>query len=96
MTQKVVKVGKKGQVIIPKAMRKALKIEPGSKIIFTLEDGKVILKAFFDAVAVFKRIAQEINYNKEIDPHEAYEEELEERHKRTMSMLSRKKKKQTA
>jgi AbrB family looped-hinge helix DNA binding protein len=91
MIQKEVKVGKNGQVVIPKAMRTALKIEPGSKVTFTLENNKVTIKPFFDAVAVFQRIAKETNYNKEIDPHEAYEEELEERHKRTLSKLIRKK-----
>lgn len=79
------KVGPKGQVVIPQAMRKALKIEPGSKVSFTLEDDKLILKKpFFDAVAVFERIAKEIHDNKEINPHE-YEEELDERHKRALS-----------
>jgi AbrB family looped-hinge helix DNA binding protein len=77
------KVGSKGQVVIPKAMRKALKIDPGSKVSFRLEGDTVIVeKAFFDAVAVFKRIAKETEYNKEIDPHAAYEEELEERARR--------------
>ena len=74
------KVGPKGQVVIPRAMRKALKIDPGSKVVFKLDDGKLILeKPSFDAVAVFRKIAKEINYNKEIDPHEAYEEKLKER-----------------
>jgi hypothetical protein len=63
-------------------MRKTLKIESGSKVRICLEVDKLIVKPFFDAAAVFKRIAKETNYNKEIDPHEAYEEELEERHKR--------------
>jgi AbrB family looped-hinge helix DNA binding protein len=85
MIQEERKVGSKGQVIIPKAMRKALKIEPGSKVLFKLEGDKIILKRYFDAVAVFERIAKETNYNKEIDPHAAYEEELEERRKRTLS-----------
>jgi len=79
------KVGPKGQVVIPRAMRKALKMEPGSKVKFTLEDDKIILKKpAFDAVAVFERIAKEIHYNKEIDSHEAYEEELEERTKHAL------------
>ena len=79
------KVGPKGQVVIPRAMRKALKIEPGSKVSFRLEDDRLVLrKPAFDAVAVFERIAKEINYNKEIDPH-AYEEELDERFKRALS-----------
>lgn len=92
--QKEVKVGKKGQVVIPKAMRTALKIEPCSKVIFTLENNKVIIKPFFDAVAVFQRIAKETNYNREIDPHEAYEQGLEERHKRTLSGLNAVRKKE--
>ncbi len=85
MIEEEMKVGPKGQVVIPRAMRKALKIEPGSKVSFRLEDDKLILrKPAFDAVAVFERIAKEINYNQEIDPH-AYEEELDERFKRALS-----------
>ena len=85
MLEEEMKVGPKGQVVIPRAMRKALKMEPGSKVKFTLEDDKIILKKpAFDAVAVFERIAKEIHYNKEIDPHEAYEEELEERTKHAL------------
>jgi AbrB family looped-hinge helix DNA binding protein len=85
LIEEEMKVGPKGQVVIPRTMRKALKIEPGSKVLFRLEDDKLILKKpAFDAVAVFERIAKEINYNKEIDPH-AYEEELDERFKRAVS-----------
>ncbi|MCL4430620.1 MAG: AbrB/MazE/SpoVT family DNA-binding domain-containing protein [Chloroflexi bacterium] len=80
--QKEVKVGKKGQVVIPKAMRTALKIEACSKVTFRLEDNKIIIKPFFDAVAVFQRVAQESKHNEKIDPHGAYDEEMEERHKR--------------
>ena len=66
------KVGPKGQVVIPRIIRKALKIEPGSKVTFTLEDNKVILeKPVFDAVAVFQRVAKAANpFQKEINPHE--------------------------
>ena len=79
------KVGPKGQVVIPRAMRKALKIEPGSKVKFTLEDDKLILKKpAFDALAVFRRVARSGKSVDEIDPH-AYEEELEERFKRALS-----------
>jgi AbrB family looped-hinge helix DNA binding protein len=86
MIREKMKVGPKGQVVIPRAIRKALKIEPGSKVQFTLEDDRVILEnPAFDAVAVFERIAKEIRYNKEIGSHEAYEEELEERYKRALS-----------
>jgi AbrB family looped-hinge helix DNA binding protein len=85
MLEEEMKVGPKGQVVIPRAMRKALKIEPGSKVLFKLEDNKITLKKpSFDAVAVFQRISGEIKYNKKIDPH-AYEEELEERTRRAIS-----------
>ena len=73
------KVGPKGQVVIPRTMRKALKINPGSKVLFKLEDGKLILeKPSLDAVAVFRKIAKQISYNEKIDPHQ-YEEELKAR-----------------
>ncbi len=79
------KVGPKGQVVIPQAIRKALKMEPGTNVVVSLEDGKVVMKKpAFDAVAVFERAAKQIHYNKKIDPH-AYEEELEERYKRAVS-----------
>ena len=71
------KVGPKGQVVIPRAIRKALKIEPGSKVQITLQDDKAILeKPAFDAVAVFERIAKSGKSVSYVDPH-AYEEELE-------------------
>lgn len=80
------KVGPKGQVVIPRAIRKALKITPGSKVQITLEDNKAILeKPAFDAVAVFKRVAQSGKSVSYIDPHAAYEEELKERTRRALS-----------
>ena len=73
------KVGPKGQVVIPRKMRKALKISPGSKVLFKLDEGKLILeKSSLDAVAIFRKIAKQINYNQKIDPHQ-YEEELKAR-----------------
>ncbi|MFB3889145.1 MAG: AbrB/MazE/SpoVT family DNA-binding domain-containing protein [Candidatus Bathyarchaeia archaeon] len=82
------KVGPKGQVVIPRAIRKALKMEPGTSVVVSLEDDKVVMrKPTFDAVAVFERAAKKIHYNKEINPHEAYEESLEERTSRALSRL---------
>jgi len=85
MIQEERKVNSKGQVVIPKVMRKALKIESGSKVLFKLEGDKIILKRYFDAVAVFERIAKSGKSVSKIDPHAAYEEELEERYKRALS-----------
>lgn len=79
MSEKEVKVGSKGQVVIPHTMRKALKISPGSKIKFRLNDGRIIIeKPDFDAVATLTKIAKQINYNQKMNSHQ-YEEELEER-----------------
>ena len=83
LIEEEMKVGPKGQVVIPRTMRKALRIEPGSKILFTLEDNKLTLqKPNFDSVAVFKRIALQVHSKRKLDPHIAYNEELEERQKR--------------
>lgn len=75
------KVGPKGQVVIPRPLRKALKILPGSKVIFKLEEGKLTLrKLAFDAVGTLEAIAREGPSVKKIDPH-AYEEELDSRNR---------------
>ena len=78
------KVGPKGQVVIPRTMRKALKISPGSKVLFKLDDGKLILeKPSFDAVAVFTKVANKINFNEKIDHHQ-YEEQFKVRNRRNV------------
>jgi AbrB family looped-hinge helix DNA binding protein len=85
MLEEEMKIGPKGQVVIPRAMRKALKMEPGSKVRFTLNDDKIILKKpAYDAVAVFQRVAKSGKSISTINPH-AYEEELEERTRRALS-----------
>lgn len=73
------KVGAKGQVVIPKMMRKALKVHPGSKVVFKLEDGRLIVeKAGTDAVAILERIASKGKSVARVPDH-AYEDELETR-----------------
>ncbi len=37
------RVGPKGQVVLPKELRDELRIMPGDKVTFTLEDGKIVL-----------------------------------------------------
>jgi len=74
------KVGPKGQVVIPKPFRKAMKITPGSKVLFELRGGELILKKpEVDAVGTFEKIARSGKPVK-IKPHE-YFEEIEERFK---------------
>ena len=73
------KVGPKGQVVIPRTFRKALKIHPGSKVTFKIENGKLVLeKQFFDAVSTLENIAKKGPSISRIEAH-IYEEELGER-----------------
>ncbi len=75
----IMKVGPKGQVVIPQELRHALNIYPGSKVLFRLKDNKLeVEKTPQDAVAIFKESARGMGKLK-FHPHEAYEEELEER-----------------
>lgn len=80
MIKEEMKVGSKGQVVIPKVFRKALGLNPGSKVVFTMrEDGILLEKSRVDAKAVFKKIA-ESGRSVTVKPHE-YVEEVEERFK---------------
>jgi AbrB family looped-hinge helix DNA binding protein len=79
MIQEEMKVGPKGQVVIPRAMRKALKIGPGSKVIVSMVDDQVVIERSTDsAVSVFEAIARGGKSVSFVEPH-LYEEELERR-----------------
>ena len=70
------KGGPKGQVVIPRAPRKALKIHPGSKVSFRLEgDEAVIQKPEVDTAAILEGMARKGPSVKRI-PHPLYEEEF--------------------
>ncbi len=75
------KVGQKGQVVIPKTFRKNYKIKPGTKIIFeATEEGIKIQREEEKTEEVFKEVAETGKKHKgKIKPHEAHEEEMEER-----------------
>lgn len=73
----IMKVGPKGQVVIPQEFRRALNIYPGSRVLFRLKDNKLeVEKPPQDAVAVFRETAKCMGKLR-FHPHEAYEEELE-------------------
>lgn len=73
------KVGPKGQVVIPRTLRKALKIHPGSKVTFRLEGDRAVLqKSEFDAVTVLEAVAKKGRSITRVATH-LYEKELAER-----------------
>ena len=73
------RVGPKGQVVIPKSFRKILKVGAGSEVVFRLEGARVILEREpEDPVRTLEAIARKGKSVSKVNPH-AYEEELEER-----------------
>lgn len=80
MIREEMKIGPKGQVVIPKVFRKSLGLHPGTKVVFTLrEEGLLLKKPRKDVIKVFKEIA-ESGKSVKIKPDE-YVEELEKRFK---------------
>jgi AbrB family looped-hinge helix DNA binding protein len=80
MLKEEMKIGPKGQVVIPKEFRKSLGLHPGNKVIFTLtEEGLLLEKPREDTVAIFKEIANSGKTVK-VKPHE-YAKQLEKRYK---------------
>ena len=75
-----VRVGPKGQVVIPKAFRDALKVGPGGEVRFSIDGEKVVLRASGkDVVGVFERTAKAGKSIGKVPPHAAYERELRRR-----------------
>jgi len=84
VVEEEMKVGPKGQVVIPRVFRNALKISPGSKVVLRLENDTVILKKgkrIDAAAAEFERIAKIGKSISRISPH-SVEEELESRRRK--------------
>ncbi len=81
-----VKIGSKGQAVIPIAMRKAKGIAPNSEVIFEMDSEKNIrvqrAEPLEDPIMVFRRIAKMGKSIEKIDLNESYESQMKERHKR--------------
>lgn len=74
------KVGPKGQVVIPKEIRDEQKIFPGDVVFIELSDkGIIIEKPRRDVVAEFERIAKSIKFRGKVDSDKDYEEMIEQR-----------------
>jgi AbrB family looped-hinge helix DNA binding protein len=76
MIAEKMRVGPKGQVVIPSVFRKILKISPGSHVVFKLERDRVILETDIqDPIRVFETVSKKGKSISKVNPH-AYEEEL--------------------
>ena len=81
MLEEEMTAGPKGLVVIPKAVRKALKIQPGSKVVIRLEnDHLTVEKQEVDTVGIFESIARSGDPVKEIPPR-SYDQELSGRNR---------------
>ena len=79
MIKQQMKIGPKGQVVIPKVFRKSLGITTGSNVVFELKkEGILIEKSTRNVVEIFEKIAKS-GKSKAFEPGKYYEEELEHR-----------------
>jgi AbrB family looped-hinge helix DNA binding protein len=80
LLEETMKVGPKGQVVIPNSFRQLMKIGPGSEIIFKLDKDKVVIEApkIEDPIQTLESIALKGKSVSNIDLH-SYEEELRKR-----------------
>lgn len=80
MIEIAMKIGPKGQVVIPKPFRNAFKMAPGTEVVFSVEGDKLTLsKPPVKASEFFEKMAKRQKKDFKMHPHEPYEKELEER-----------------
>jgi len=74
------RVGPKGQVVIPKVIRDAFTIGPGTEVAFSIEEEKIVVRATrTDAPEVFERITKSGRTIGRLPPHAPYERGLRRR-----------------
>ncbi len=79
MIKQQMKIGPKGQVVIPKIFRRHIGINPGSTVVFELKkEGILIEKPSENVVDIFDKIARSGKHT-ESELQESYEEEIEHR-----------------
>ena len=82
MIKQEMKVGPKGQIVIPKIFREQKKIYPGDKVFIELrEEGIIIEKPLEDPLKVFERVSKNGKHIK-IDSDKDYHNMMEERWKK--------------
>ena len=90
MVELRVKLGAKGQVVIPKILREAYGLYPRQEVIISeKEEGVIIKKPKKDIAKTFLEIDKKVNENKKIKDYspkelkEIYEEQYEEKARRS-------------
>lgn len=69
------KVGPKGQVVIPYQIRGETGIEPGNDVLFDIEEGTITIKKPNDDIeGFFKRISKQVKPGEKSSVHGIYEE----------------------
>jgi AbrB family looped-hinge helix DNA binding protein len=75
-----VQVGTSGEVMIPKSLRNAIRLAPGSEVTLSSEGDRIVIRAVRnDVPGTFERIARSGPSVRTFPPHEAYESELRSR-----------------
>jgi AbrB family looped-hinge helix DNA binding protein len=76
------KIGPKGQIVIPKAFRKAKGMVPGDKVVVKLEEGGIVIdKPEIKAEEIFEKMAKSVKSKRDwskVDWHELHEERMRE------------------
>ncbi len=72
-------VYKKGQIVIPKNIREMFGIKPKTKMVFEVEDDKIILRKVGSVIDDFQRIAESGLSISKIDVDKEYEEQIRDR-----------------
>lgn len=77
------RIGSKGQVVIPKIFRQHFNLTPGDEIVFEeTSKGVLIGKPVQDISAFARKAAQEIRHKGKIDLNKEYEEQVGRRLRR--------------
>lgn len=81
-------VGPKGQVVIPKEVRDKLNIAPGDKVLAEGSGNELTIKAANDPKDLIRLLEETARSAKvrDVHPHDAYDGQMEHRHKKRVKM----------
>ncbi len=80
------RVGPKGQLVIPKVFRDEYNIHPGDAVVVKEEDHKLVIEKPKDPVAALTALAERINFKGTLD-YQAIKDRYGERWKKNKSII---------